>query len=96
MSDFFFQVVFVATAASIVFGTLAVGLFNPDVTFLAQLKGVVVIGLFVFAASLVVWGVLKAAMGLRLSEEEEHSGEDEREFGFASYPEFVKMPASVG
>ena len=75
-----------------IWGTLAVGLFNPDVSLLAQLKGVVVIGLFVFAASLVVWGVLKATVGIRISEEEERSGVDEREFGMHSYPEFVKMP----
>ena len=68
-----------------IWGTLAVGLFNPDVSLLAQLKGVVVIGLFVFAASLVVWGVLKATVGIRISEEE-------CEFGMHSYPEFVKMP----
>jgi Amt family ammonium transporter len=75
-----------------IWGTLAVGLFNPDVSLLAQLKGVVVIGLFVFAASLVVWGVLKATVGIRISEEEERSGVDECEFGMHSYPEFVKMP----
>ncbi len=75
-----------------IWGTLAVGLFNPEVTFFAQLRGVVVIGLFVFAASLVVWGVLKATMGIRLSDEEELSGVDEREFGMHSYPEFVKLP----
>jgi len=49
-------------------------------------------GLFVFAASLVVWGVLKATVGIRISEEEERSGVDECEFGMHSYPEFVKMP----
>ena len=45
-----------------------------------------------FAASLVVWGVLKATVGIRISEEEERSGVDECEFGMHSYPEFVKMP----
>ena len=45
---------------------------------------------WVFGASLVVWGVLKAVMGLRISEEEEYEGTDLTECGLEAYPEFVK------
>jgi len=75
-----------------IWGTLAVGIFNPDASFGTQLLGVVVVGIFTFAASLVVWSIIKATMGLRVSEEEELEGIDEKEFGMHSYPEFVKMP----
>ncbi len=75
-----------------IWGTLAVGIFKPDASFGTQLLGVVVVGIFTFVASLVVWSVIKATMGLRVSEEEELEGIDEKEFGMHSYPEFVKMP----
>jgi Amt family ammonium transporter len=71
-----------------IWGTLAVGIFKPEVSFLKQLLGVVVIGAFVFTASLVVWYVLKKTMGLRVSEQEELDGLDQHEFGMEAYPEF--------
>ena len=43
----------------------------------------------VFVASLVVWGVLKAVMGIRVSEEEEYEGVDLAECGMEAYPEFT-------
>ena len=42
----------------------------------------------VFIASLVVWLVLKAVMGIRVSEEEEYEGVDIAECGLEAYPEF--------
>jgi len=71
-----------------IWGTLAVGIFNPDVSFFAQLRGVVVIGIFVFVVSLVVWFILKKTMGIRVTEEEEVDGIDQHEFGMEAYPEF--------
>ena len=50
-------------------GLLAVPLTNAD-AFGAQLLGLVSIFLWVFIASLIVWGIIKAVMGLRVSEEE--------------------------
>ncbi|MDR3163295.1 MAG: ammonium transporter [Helicobacteraceae bacterium] len=73
-----------------IWGTLAVGIFNPEVTFLAQLFGVVVVGAFVFVASGIVWYILKLTLGIRVSQKEEHEGTDLSETGLEAYPEFVK------
>lgn len=73
-----------------IWGTLAVGIFNPDVTIMAQLKGIVLIGLFVFITSFVVWYIIKMVMGLRVSEQEEYDGLDQSETGLEAYPEFIK------
>ncbi|MGL6172431.1 MAG: ammonium transporter, partial [Vibrio sp.] len=53
------------------FGLLAVPISNAEVTLGAQLLGAVVIFAWVFSASLVVWSIIKATMGIRVSEEEE-------------------------
>jgi Amt family ammonium transporter len=73
-----------------IWGTLAVGIFNPEVSLFAQVKGVVVIGIFTFVASYVVWYILKLTMGIRVSDEEEYDGLDQHEAGIESYPEFAK------
>jgi len=72
-----------------IWGTLAVG-FTAASTFMAQLKGVVVIGLFVFISSFIVWYIIKVIIGLRVSEEEEINGLDIEECGLEAYPEFKK------
>ncbi|TPD59166.1 ammonium transporter [Emcibacter nanhaiensis] len=71
-----------------IWGTLAVAITNPDVTFIAQLTGVVAIGAFVAISSAVVWLVLKYTMGIRMSEEDEDRGSDLAELGLEAYPEF--------
>ncbi len=71
-----------------IWGTLAVGIFNPEVLFWKQLLGVVVIGAFTFTTSLAVWFVIRTAVGLRVSEQEEQEGLDRHEFGMEAYPEF--------
>lgn len=73
-----------------IWGTLAVGIFNPDVSLFAQIKGIVIIGLFVFISSFIVWYILKVTMGIRASEEEEYEGLDIHECGLEAYPEFSK------
>ncbi len=73
-----------------IWGTLAVGIFNPEVTILAQLKGIVVIGAFVFIVSFIVWKVLDMVVGLRVDEETEITGLDIHETGLECYPEFKK------
>ena len=73
-----------------IWGTLAVGIFNPDVAILAQIKGVVVIGAFVFIASFVVWKILDIAVGIRVDEETEINGLDIHETGLEAYPEFKR------
>ncbi|RVU31699.1 ammonium transporter [Neptunomonas marina] len=71
-----------------IWGLLAVPLANTDATFGAQLLGIVSIFGWVFCASMVVWVILKAVMGIRISEEEEYEGADLAECGMEAYPEF--------
>ena len=71
------------------FGVLIVPVTNAEATFLGQLGGAAVIFIWVFGASLIVWGILKAVVGLRISEEEEYEGADISECGQEAYPEFV-------
>lgn len=42
-----------------------------------------------FIASLIVWSIIKAVIGLRVSEEEEYEGVDIAECGMEAYPEFT-------
>ncbi len=72
-----------------IWGLLAVPLTNPDANFLAQIVGMVAIFAWVFAASLLVWFLLKLTMGIRVSDEEEYIGVDLGECGMEAYPEFV-------
>ncbi|HRP98059.1 MAG TPA: ammonium transporter [Rhodocyclaceae bacterium] len=70
-------------------GLLLVPVTNADVSFLGQLVGAITIFVWVFGASLVVWGGLKAVVGIRVSPEEEYDGVDLAECGQEAYPEFV-------
>ena len=72
-----------------IWGIFAVLLSDPDATFMGQLLGMLVIFIWVFATSMIVWLALKALMGIRVSEEEEHEGVDLAECGMEAYPEFV-------
>ncbi len=71
-----------------VWGTLAVLLTNPDATFIGQLMPIIIVGIFVFVVSFVIWFILKVTMGIRVSEEEEAMGLDKAEVGVEAYPEF--------
>ena len=70
-----------------IWGTLAVGIFstNPEHGFLTQLLGVGAYGAFAFGGALAIFGVLKATMGIRVSEEEEIEGLDISEHGSHAY-----------
>lgn len=72
-----------------IWGLLAVPLTNPDATFFAQIIGTVTIFVWMFVASFIVWLILKAVMGIRVSEEEEYEGVDLVECGIEAYPEFT-------
>jgi Amt family ammonium transporter len=74
-----------------IWGLLAVCLTNGDAKLSAQLLGIGVIFAWVFIASLIVWGLLKLVIGLRVSEEEEYEGVDIAECGMEAYPEFTKQ-----
>ena len=71
------------------FGLLIVPITNPETTFLGQLGGAAVIFVWVFGCSLIVWSILKAVVGIRISEEDEYEGADLSECGQEAYPEFV-------
>jgi Amt family ammonium transporter len=58
-------------------------------SFSGQLIGAATIFVWVFVASLIVWGILKAVMGIRVGEEEEYEGVDLAECGMEAYPEFI-------
>ena len=73
-----------------VWGTLAVGIFstNPEHSFLIQLLGVFAYGVFSFALAMGILFVIKATIGLRVSEEEELQGLDIGEHGMEAYSGF--------
>ena len=71
-----------------IWGTLAVCFTNSAASFSVQLTSIVIVGAFVTVASAVVWLVLKAMFGLRVSEEAEITGLDRSELGMEAYPEF--------
>ncbi|NIZ11470.1 ammonium transporter [Pseudooceanicola sp. HF7] len=73
-----------------IWGTIAVVFTNPDASFGAQIYGIVVVGVFTFVVSGLVWLILKAIMGIRVSEEDEIAGLDMAELGMEAYPEFSK------
>jgi len=72
-----------------ILGVMVVPLTNADANFLAQAIGVAAIFVWTFAASLLLWGLLKLIVGIRVSEEEEYEGVDIAECGLEAYPEFV-------
>ncbi|MEM8728270.1 MAG: ammonium transporter, partial [Pseudomonadota bacterium] len=73
-----------------IWGTLAVLLTNSDATFTGQLIPIIIVGVFVFVVSAIVWFILNAIFGIRVSEEEEINGLDMAELGMEAYPEFSK------
>jgi Amt family ammonium transporter len=72
-------------------GLMLVPVTNGDTSFIGQLVGAATIFVWVFVVSLVVWGILKAVMGIRVDEEEEYTGLDIGECGLEAYPEFTSM-----
>jgi len=73
-----------------IWGVLAVPFTNSDASWGSQIYGIVVIFLWVFVMSLIVWGIIKVAMGIRVSEQAEYEGVDVSECGIEAYPEFTK------
>ena len=68
-----------------IWGTLAVPLTNTDASFSAQVIGVLSINIFVFVVSYIVFSIMKATMGIRLSKEAETKGTDVTETGVIAY-----------
>ncbi|AKO98252.1 MAG: ammonium transporter [Marinovum algicola] len=73
-----------------VWGTIAVVFTNGDASLGTQLYSIIVVGIFVFVVSSVIWFILKTTVGIRVGEEEEINGLDMAELGMEAYPEFSK------
>ncbi|MGG7643187.1 ammonium transporter [Rhodovulum sp. YNF3179] len=71
-------------------GTFIVAWSNDGASYGMQLVGFFSIGIFVFVVSFIAFSIIKAVMGLRVSEEEEINGLDMAEMGMEAYPEFSK------
>ena len=68
-----------------IWGTLAVPITNSDVSFGAQVLGVISVNAFVFVVAFIVWSIMKATIGIRLSKEGETKGTDVTETGVIAY-----------
>ena len=76
-----------------IWGLLAVALTGGSLG--AQVYGTIVIFLWTFITSMIVWIIIKKVLGLRVSEEEEEEGVDISECGLEAYPEFSKSLESA-
>ena len=71
-----------------IWGTLAVGIFSKDHSFLIQLIGVGSYGIFCLFFASIIFYAIKVTFGLRVSEEEEILGLDIGEHDMESYSGF--------
>lgn len=71
-----------------ILGTLFVGIFSPDFKVSVQLIGILAYGAVCFPLALLIFGVLKATVGIRVSEKEELQGLDIGEHGMEAYSGF--------
>ncbi|MEX2397118.1 MAG: ammonium transporter, partial [Balneolales bacterium] len=78
-----------------IWGTLAVGIFSAEASFMIQLIGSASIIGFTLLFSFAVFGLLKATMGVRVTEEIEYHGLDASEHGNHAYPDFVGVVAGT-
>lgn len=91
-----------------IWGTFALGLFSQSLLtgkgllfgggmklLMAQVTGIIAVGIYTFVVAAVVWGLLKATLGIRVSIEEEISGLDLGEHGNTAYPDFATRKASI-
>lgn len=75
-----------------IWGILACALFDTGdngFTIVGQLTGVVAVAIAAFVFSIIVFGILKATIGIRVSAEEEAEGLDIAEHGQEAYPDFA-------
>jgi len=68
-----------------IWGTIAVVFTNSDASLMTQLYSIIIVGAFTFVFSALLWFILKAATGIRVSEEDEITGLDLSELGMPAY-----------
>lgn len=73
-----------------IWGTLAVGIFIDKVSFLDQLKGVVLVGVFAFVSSFVLIYIINKFVKFRAEDDIQVEGLDVNEVGVEAYPEFKR------
>jgi Amt family ammonium transporter len=71
-----------------IWGTLATGIWGTDKDFVTQAIGVLAYGVFCVVCAAILFGILKATLGIRVSREEEILGLDVGEHGMEAYPDF--------
>ena len=74
-----------------IWGTLAVCIVGGG-SILAQIAGILAVGVFVFGLSMLLWFVIDRTLGLRVAHDVEALGQDVGELGIEAYPEFVVVP----
>jgi Amt family ammonium transporter len=82
-----------------IWGTLAVGLFGAKAgmeQLWAQIVGVVAAGIGAFGSAMVFFLLVKMALGLRVTPEEEIEGLDLGEHGMQAYPDFGPSTVASG
>ncbi len=72
-----------------IWGTLIVPFTNADTSYGTQIIGILAFGIFTVITTSIVWSILKVAVGIRASEEDEEYGLDLTETGTSGYPEYV-------
>lgn len=73
-----------------IWGTLAVGIFIDSISFMNQLKGVILVAVFAFSASFIVLLVINKISKFRAEDDAQQEGMDVNECGVEAYPEFKR------
>jgi len=73
-----------------IWGTLAVGIFIEDISFMDQLKGVVIVAVFAFVSSYIVLTIINKITKFRAEDDAQVEGMDVNECGVEAYPEFKR------
>lgn len=78
-----------------IWGTLAVGIFTMEKSFLTQLIGTLAIGATTFIFSFIIFYLLKKTVGIRVPSSHEIRGLDVSEHEMIAYPESEKMNFAI-
>lgn len=73
-----------------IWGTLAVGIFVDSISFMDQLKGVVLVAVFAFSVSFVIIYIINKIVKFRAEDDAQVEGMDVAECGVEAYPEFKR------